>query len=79
MIMRITLYVMVLVTVVWVLFLAASATISFLVLPVINNEVSSAAVSIVRVILGVAVFGLWVYVWQRIAELWLYRVLARRR
>jgi len=77
--MRITLYVMVLVTVVWVLFLAASATISFLVLPVINNEVSSAAVSIVRVILGVAVFGLWVYVWQRIAELWLYRVLARRR
>jgi|GEM_PF-1364944 len=79
MIMRITLYVIVLVTVVWVLFLAASATISFLVLPVINNEVSSAAVSIVRVILGVAVFGLWVYVWQRIAELWLYRVLARRR
>jgi len=77
--MRITLYVIVLVTVVWVLFLAASATISFLVLPVINNEVSSAAVSIVRVILGVAVFGLWVYVWQRIAELWLYRVLARRR
>jgi multisubunit Na+/H+ antiporter MnhG subunit len=70
---------MVLVTIVWALFLTASAAISFLVLPVINNEVPSAAASTARVVLGLAVFGVWVYVWHMIAELWLYRVLARRR
>jgi multisubunit Na+/H+ antiporter MnhG subunit len=76
---RTTFHLMVLVTIVWALFLTASAAISFLVLPVINNEVPSAAASIARVVLGLAVFGVWVYVWHMIAELWLYRVLARRR
>jgi vancomycin permeability regulator SanA len=76
---RTTFHLMVLVTIVWALFLTASAAISFLVLPVINNEVPSAAASTARVVLGLAVFGAWVYVWHMIAELWLYRVLARRR
>jgi multisubunit Na+/H+ antiporter MnhG subunit len=76
---RTTFRLMVLVTIVWALFLTASAAISFLVLPVINNEVPSAAASTARVVLGFAVFGVWVYVWHMIAELWLYRVLARRR
>jgi multisubunit Na+/H+ antiporter MnhG subunit len=76
---RTTFHLMVLVTIVWALFLTASAAISFLVLPVINNEVPSAAASTARVFLGLAVFGVWVYVWHMIAELWLYRVLARRR
>ena len=76
---RTTLRLMVLVTIVWALFLIASASISFLVLPVINNEVPSTAASTARVFLGVGVFIVWVYVWHLIAELWLYRVLARRR
>jgi multisubunit Na+/H+ antiporter MnhG subunit len=76
---RTTFRLMVLVTIVWALFLTASAAISFLVLPVINNEVPSAAASTARVVLGLAVLGVWVYVWHMIAELWLYRVLARRR
>ena len=53
---RTTFHLMVLVTIVWALFLTASAAISFLVLPVINNEVPSAAASTARVVLGLLSF-----------------------
>ncbi|MEM1950319.1 MAG: hypothetical protein QXY50_07660 [Candidatus Caldarchaeum sp.] len=67
-----------LLTVVWLLFLLAASSIAFLVKPVLDMQSSSTLVSVVRTLAGMAVFGLWVYIWHKIAEIWLYKILLKR-
>ncbi|BAJ49887.1 hypothetical protein CSUB_C0018 [Candidatus Caldarchaeum subterraneum] len=67
--------VLVLVTVVWLLFLAASSSIAYIVLAVLDGSAASVAVSVARTVAGVVVFLVWVVGWHRLTVFWLHRVL----
>jgi hypothetical protein len=67
--------VLILMTVVWLLFLAASSSIAYFVLAVLDGSAGSVAVSVARTVVGVVVFLVWIVGWHRLTVFWLYRVL----
>lgn len=67
---------MLLITAVWLMFLLASSSITLLIAPVIGREFS-VLVSVARTLAGIAIFGIWVYAWEKTAEFWLYRILLK--
>ncbi|MEM1942785.1 MAG: hypothetical protein QXO30_03830 [Candidatus Caldarchaeum sp.] len=71
-----TLKLLALVSVIWLMFLAASSLITLIIMPVVDMQ-SSTTMSAARTLAGMAVFGLWVYGWQKTAEFWLYKILLR--
>ncbi|MEM4303239.1 MAG: hypothetical protein QW470_02065 [Candidatus Caldarchaeum sp.] len=68
----------VLLTVVWLLFLLATSSIALLVRPVLDMQTPSTLLSVARTLAGLAVFGLWVFSWHKIAEYWLCKIMLRR-
>lgn len=77
--MRALAYLVLLLTIVWMLFLAASSTIALVVVPVLEGTDRGIFSSAARTLLGLVVFVAWVVGWQRLTEFWLYRILLRKR
>ncbi|MEM2095946.1 MAG: hypothetical protein QXX19_06995 [Candidatus Caldarchaeum sp.] len=65
-----------LVSIIWLMFLAASSLITLIIMPVVDMQ-SSTMMSAARTLAGMAVFGLWVYGWQKTAEFWFNKILLR--
>ena len=70
--------VLALLTVVWGLFILVSVSLANLLFQDSAIELILRPASVTRVVVGVAAFLAWVYVWKRLAEFLLYRVLLRR-
>lgn len=71
-------YMVLLLTIVWLMFLAASSIVATVVLPVLEGSDQNIFFSVARTVTGVVVFAIWLVVWQKLAEFWLYRILFRR-
>lgn len=67
----------VLLTIVWALFLSVSMILGLIISATLENPWSEG--QFVRVFVGAAVFITWVVVWQKLAEIWLYDIMLRRR
>jgi len=67
----------ILLTLIWALFLLASVVLSTLLLPVLTGAMATSILTVVRAVAGVVAFAAWVFAWQKLTELWLYRLLQR--
>jgi len=68
-----------LLTIVWGLFLTASVVLSLLLVPLITFPFGSLGVAILRVGAGAVAFALWVFVWEKLTEFWLYHIMMGER
>ncbi len=71
------LHVAILLTVVWLMFLLASSSIALVVKPMLEAQ-SPPLMSVARTLVGLAIFGLWIFAWGKITEKWLFKILLRR-
>jgi len=71
-------YLVWLLTIVWLMFLAASSIVGIVILPVLEGSDRNVFLSMARTIVGIGVFVVWVVFWHNIADFWLYKVLLRR-
>ncbi|MEM0440815.1 MAG: hypothetical protein QXF45_04750 [Candidatus Caldarchaeum sp.] len=71
-------YLVLLLTIVWLMFLAASSIVGIVILPVLEGSDRNVFLSMARTIVGIGVFVVWVVFWHKIADFWLYKVLLRR-
>ena len=61
--------------IVWASFLAVMYVMASTMFPALEQADGNIALSISRVVIGLAAFGLWVYAWYLLTRFWLYRVL----
>jgi len=71
--------VMVLLTIVWALFIIISIILSILLFSPDITTAPIGPISIIRIVSGTTAFILWVYAWKKLTEIWLYKILLRRR
>jgi len=69
--------VIVLLTIVWGLFLAVSIFLTVLLFQDAIIEKILRPISLIRVLIGVGAFLAWVYVWKKLTEFLLYKILLR--
>ncbi|MEM1517512.1 MAG: hypothetical protein QXI27_00530 [Nitrososphaerota archaeon] len=76
--MRTLFFTILLISIIWVSFIAVLAVIGFIVLPIISGVYENLMASIMRVAASLLLFGLWLAWWAALAYYWFYRVLTRR-
>lgn len=67
-----------LITIIWISFVAVLAVIGFIILPTISGVYKNLLASIMRVVTSLLLFVVWLAWWAALAYYWFYRVLARR-
>jgi len=70
-------HLIILITIIWALFIIVSASLAYLISSAV--EVQSFVSSLARVGAGLVIFTAWVVAWERLVEIWLYRIMLRRR
>jgi len=76
--MKTLILMMLLITIIWMSFVAVLAAISFIVLPTISGVYENLAASLMRVAASLMLFVVWLAWWAALAYYWFYKVLARR-
>ena len=66
-----------LITIIWVSFVAVLAVIGFIVLPMISGVYENLMASIMRVVASLLLFVVWLAWWAALAYYWFYKILAR--
>ncbi len=66
-----------LITIIWVSFVAVLAVIGFIVLPMISGVYENLVASIMRVVASLLLFVVWLAWWAALAYYWFYKILAR--
>ena len=66
-----------LLTIVWVTFLLVSYILASTLFPAIEQASQNILASIMRVIVGLATFMIWILIWYTLTKIWLYKVLLK--
>ncbi|MDJ0270033.1 MAG: hypothetical protein NXY59_05755 [Aigarchaeota archaeon] len=67
----------ILLTIIWALFLGVSVILSVLITLPEGQVAGDMFMSAARVFVGLFAFAVWVFVWERLTEFWLYRIMLR--
>ncbi|RLG09635.1 MAG: hypothetical protein DRN68_01080 [Thaumarchaeota archaeon] len=66
-----------LLAIVWVTFLLVSYILASTLFPAIEQASQNILASIMRVIVGLATFMIWILIWYTLTKIWLYKVLLK--
>ncbi len=70
-------HLIILTTVIWLLFIIVSAALGILITT--SLEVDGVIPRLSRVAAGLIIFTAWVLAWERLVEVWLYRIMLGRQ
>lgn len=76
-VMKNTLSLILLLTIIWASFLLVTYILASTLFPALEQADGDLATSLARVVIGVSTFSAWVYGWYRLTRFWLYRLLLR--